>query len=201
MFITFEGGEGSGKTTIINNLHQFLLSLGREVVLTREPGGTRISEEIRNIILNPENTDITSATESILYAASRAQHIELVIKPALDALKIVICDRFLDSSYAYQAYARKLGMAFVKKVNTYALPYVPSLTFYIDLTPQIGLGRIQNRSKRDRLDVEKIDFHNEVRKGYLKLAKKFKKRYVVIDGTKSIEEITSLVISKIKEKL
>ncbi|MDR2867723.1 MAG: dTMP kinase [Acholeplasmatales bacterium] len=198
MFITFEGGEGSGKTTIINSLNNFLASLQHQVVLTREPGGTRIGEKIRDIILDAQNIDIDPYTESILFAASRAQHLKEVIIPALQAGKIVICDRFLDSSIAYQAYARHLGLDFVLKVNNLALQYQPDITFYIDLDPIIGLKRISTRDKLDRLDRAQLEFHQKVRAGYLTLAKDNPQRIIIIDGNQSKEQIARLVIAHIQ---
>jgi len=199
MFITFEGGEGSGKTTIINLLKEYFVSINRSVLVTREPGGTKISEKIRDILLDPLNTEMNPYTESILFAASRTQHLKEVIEPALKNNMVVICDRFLDSSMAYQAYARELGEKFVKQVNCLALKCEPDLTFFFNLDPKIGLKRIENRSKRDRLDQAELDFHEKVRQGYLILAKKNKKRIHIIDGTKTKEEIFTLVLDSVKK--
>lgn len=190
-FISFEGGEGSGKTTIIKKLSADLQDLGYEFVYTREPGGSKIAEEIRNIILNVENTQMDYTTEALLYAASRRQHLSEVIKPALKAGKVVICDRYIDSSLAYQGYARGLGIDEVYKMNQYAIDGImPNLTFYIDVLPQVGLKRVKNRdSSPDRLDLEKIEFHELVRRGYFEVAKMFPERIVIIDGNRTPEEI------------
>ena len=201
MFITFEGGEGTGKTTIIKTIARKLMEMGYEVVASREPGGSVVAEKIRNVILDPNNQDITPHTEALLYAASRCQHIDEVIKPALESGKIVLCDRYLDSSLAYQGYARKLGYDFVLKINDYATRYIPDITFYIDLDPNIGLNRILNRINKDRLDMEEMDFHKLVREGYLDIAKLYPNRIIKIRGNQAIESIINAVLSEIKERL
>ncbi|MDY3196356.1 MAG: dTMP kinase [Paracholeplasma sp.] len=198
MFITFEGGEGSGKTTLIAALRSYLEEMNLSVVTTREPGGSRIAEKIRKVILDIENTDMTPRTEALLYAASRVQHLDEVVIPALNANQVVLCDRYLDSSLAYQGYARGLGFESVLKINTYALDYLPNLTFYIDLDPNIGLERIKNRSQ-NRLDKEQLAFHLKVREGYLKLANLYSSRISVINGNQPIEDIIKEVLAKIKE--
>jgi len=200
MFITFEGGEGSGKTTLIENVLR-LLAKDYDVIRTREPGGSLIAESIRDIILNPIYKGVTPYTEALLLAAARAQHLDEVIIPALKQKKIVLCDRYLDSSLAYQAYARNLGYEFVLKINHYATLNMPDLTFYIDLDPKIGLSRIANREKYDRLDQEDFSFHEMVRTGYLEIAKMYPNRIVTIDGIKSIDLITLEIVNKIKEFL
>ncbi len=201
MFITFEGGEGSGKTTLIEKINKALISEGYKVVITREPGGSKISEKIRNILLDNDNTEIKAHTEALLFAASRAQHLDEVIIPNLD--KIVICDRYLDSSVAYQAYGRELGLDFIYSINKYALKYMPDLTFFIKLEPEIGLKRVsQKRSnKKDRLDQEKVDFHNRVYNGYLALAETDKNRIITIDGNNTIDNLFQIIMSEIKKKL
>lgn len=201
MFITFEGGEGTGKTTLIAMLKEKLNNLGHEVVVTREPGGSKIAEKIRNLLLDNKNTEITPHTEALLFAASRAQHLDEVIIPNLD--KIIICDRYLDSSMAYQAYGRNLGEEFVKSINTYAVSYMPDLTFYIDLDPLVGISRVnKNRTdKKDRLDSEQTDFHYKVREGYLTLVCKDKKRVMLIDGNRTIEEIFNEILGVILQKI
>ena len=201
MFITFEGGEGSGKTTIIEKLYQELKNLGHKVISTREPGGSKISEQIRKILLDNNNTNIKYHTEALLFAASRAQHIDEVIIPNLD--KIILCDRYLDSSIAYQAYGRDLGLDYVSKINSYALKYMPNLTFFIDLKPEIGLDRVsQKRSnKKDRLDKELSLFHDKVYLGYQQIAKDNPKRVFVIDGTLSIDEIYKITLNEILKRL
>jgi|SRR5690625_1207791 len=203
MFITFEGGEGTGKSTLIKIITKSLEEKGYEVILTREPGGngSNFSEKIRDLVLDPKYDNVNAHTEALLYAASRAQHLDEVITPALKNNKIVLCDRYIDSSFAYQAYARNLGFDFVSNINKYALDKLPNLTFYIDLDPKIGLDRIKDRDKNDRLDKEELSFHNEVRKGYLKLVEKYPTRIVTLDGEKSISELTIIMLDEINKRL
>jgi len=200
MFITFEGGEGTGKTTLIETIYQQLKTT-HHVIKTREPGGSMIAEAIRDIILNPKYEGVTPYTEALLLAASRAQHLDEVILPGLKKGAIVLCDRYIDSSLAYQGYARQLGFDFVLSINRYATLNMPDLTFYIDLDPEIGMSRIEGRSKFDRLDQESENFHLKVRKGYLEILEKYPKRIVKIDGNQTVEEISAKIISIIKEKL
>lgn len=190
-FITFEGGDGTGKTTLIEKLALDLESLGYEIVKSREPGGSRISEQIRNVILDIENTEMDYMTEALLYAASRRQHLEEIIKPALNSGKIVILDRYVDSSLAYQGYARNLGIDKVYAINNYAIDgFFPDLTIYIDVDPVIGISRIKNNHRdMDRLDLEKIEFHKLVREGYLRVSEMFPERIKVVDGNRKLEEI------------
>lgn len=199
MFITFEGGEGSGKTSLISNIYD-ALSKDYAVIKTREPGGSNIAEAIRDIVLNHRYEGITPHTEALLFAASRAQHLDEVILPALNAGKIVLCDRYIDSSLAYQAHARGLGFDFVLDVNQYALRTMPDLTFYIDLDPKEGLGRIAHRTKYDRLDQETMLFHEKVREGYLLLVEKYPNRLVKIDGHQSLASITKTMLDVIKAR-
>lgn len=200
MFITLEGGEGSGKTTLIADLIKWFEAKGLTVVSTREPGGSDIAEKIRQVILDVDNTAMTSRTEALLYAASRVQHLDEVIIPALKDKKIVLCDRYLDSSLAYQGHARGLGFDSILKINTYALDYMPDVTFYIDLDPEIGLDRIKARSQ-NRLDKEKLDFHLKVREGYLTLAKIYKDRFVVINGNQPLESVMADIKTGLKDVL
>ena len=187
LFITFEGPDGSGKSTQIKNLKNKLEKKGLETVLTREPGGTAISENIRKMILDVKNSEMDSLTEALLYAAARAQHVAQIIMPALEADKTVICDRFMDSSIAYQGYGRKLGDQ-VRIINEYAVRGLsPDITFLLLLEPSIGKGRIKRAY--DRLELEKNEFHDDVYKGYLELAKRNPERIIMIDATKSILEI------------
>ena len=200
MFITFEGGEGTGKTTLIQEIAKHFRQ-SYQVVTTREPGGSVITEAIRDIILNPKYQGVTPYTEALLLAASRAQHLDEVILPALKQNAIVLCDRFIDSSLAYQAYARNLGFEFVLSINRYAVENLPNLTFYIDLDPQVGLSRIAHRDKYDRLDQEAFDFHTKVREGYLEVYKRYPERIVKIDGNQSIEHILKEIIIEIEKRL
>ncbi len=200
MFITFEGGEGTGKTTLIKHVFDNLKST-YTIKTTREPGGSMIAEAIRDIILNPKYEGVTPYTEALLLAASRAQHLDEVILPSLKDYDIVLCDRYLDSSLAYQGYARNLGIDFVLSINKYATQHMPDLTFYIDLDPNIGIKRIKGRTKYDRLDQETNVFHDKVRSGYLELLELYPNRIVKIDGNDTIEHITNLIIKTIKEKI
>ncbi len=200
MFITFEGGEGTGKTTLIEAVKSYFSS-SINVISTREPGGSTIAEAIRDIILNPKYQGVTPYTEALLLAASRAQHLDEVILPALKEKKMVLCDRYIDSSLAYQGYARNLGYDFILKINEYAVKNLPDLTFYIDLDPKIGLSRISNRDKYDRLDQETFNFHEKVREGYIDLVSMYRDRIIMIDGNQPIEAIKNLLISKIQARL
>ena len=202
-FITFEGGDGTGKTTIINKLASELESLGYEILKSREPGGSKISEQIRNVILSVDNTEMDYMTEALLYAASRRQHLVEIIKPAINSGKIVICDRYVDSSLAYQGYARGLGISEVYEINNYAIGgFFPDLTIYNDIDPEIGISRIKNNNRdMDRLDLERIDFHNQVREGYLKVSKMFPERIKVINGNQTIDEIYNEIRKIILEEL
>ncbi|HHW79257.1 MAG TPA: dTMP kinase [Acholeplasmataceae bacterium] len=203
MFITFEGGEGTGKTTIIKKIENHLKKLDHKVVLTREPGGTgsNLSESIRNLVLDPKYKHVNKYTESLLYAASRAQHLDEVILPALNDGKIVLCDRYIDSSLAYQGYARELGIEYIEKINKYAMDHLPNLTFLIDVDPEIGINRVKKRSKYDRLDQETLEFHNKVRTGYGKVLDKYPNRIIKIDGSKSLEEIETEIFNLISDRL
>ena len=192
MFITIEGPEGSGKTTAVDAAVKELEKLGYQIVRTREPGGTPIAEQIRNVILDKNNTAMDQRTEALLYAASRRQHLVEKVWPALKQGKIVICDRYLDSSLAYQGGARGLGVDNILQVNSFATEGTfPDLTLLFDIKPEIGLARIAANSNREvnRLDLEKIDFHNKVRNTFLELAKRYPERYVVIDASQSREEV------------
>lgn len=204
MFITFEGGEGSGKTTCINRVVETLQKEGKEIVLTREPGGTPISEEIRNVILDKKNTDMDPRTEALLYAASRRQHIVQKILPSLREGKIVISDRFLDSSLAYQGVARGLGIDEIFKVNQYATEGLePDVTFFFDIEPEEGLRRISANSEREvnRLDVEKLSFHHNVRNAFLELAKRYPNRIVVIDASQDKDGVYNSVMKEINLRI
>ena len=204
MFITFEGPEGSGKTSVIKNVYDYLTKRGYEIILTREPGGTPIAEEIRNIILDKKNTNLDARAEALLYAASRRQHLVEKVWPALKEGKIVLCDRFLDSSLAYQGGARGIGVEEILNVNLFATEgFYPDLTFLLDIEPSLGLKRIALNKNREvnRLDLEKIEFHNKVRQTFLDLAKKYKDRYVIIDASKPLVEVNKSVEEAIARRL
>lgn len=196
MFITFEGGEGTGKTTQINILKKYLEDQGLEVIITREPGGVISAENIRAVIFDNE---IDPITETMLYAAARREHYIKKIKPALDAGKIVICDRFIDSSIVYQGIVRGVGVDLVENINKYAINNVePDLTIFFDLDPETGLKRVSLRNEQmNRFDKESLDFHLKVRKGY-KLLSKTRNRFVLIDASKSIEDVTKQIINIMK---
>ena len=204
LFITLEGPEGSGKSSALKIVTEKLKELNYSVVITREPGGTPISEQIRNVILDKNNTLMDSRTEALLYAASRRQHLVEKIWPSLKEGKIVFCDRYLDSSLSYQGYARGLGVEEVLKVNEYATEGTfPDITFLFDIAPEIGLERISRNSSREvnRLDVEKLSFHKKVRAGYLELSKRFPNRYIVIDASSPLEKVADEVLKNILKKL
>ncbi len=190
-FITFEGPEGSGKSTILKAVEKQLLSAGISVMTTREPGGIDISERIRDVILDVHHTHMDAKTEALLYAASRRQHIVEKIDPALKEGKMVLCDRFIDSSLAYQGYGRKLGKDEIFNINKFAIEdRMPDLTIFIDIKPQVGLDRVShNHRKMDRLDLESLEFHERVYAGYLDLIKEFPDRIRVIDGDKPLNEV------------
>ncbi|WZL74972.1 dTMP kinase [Clostridiaceae bacterium 35-E11] len=190
LFITVEGPDGSGKTTQIKALEAYLKQKGHDVVITREPGGTKISEQIREIILDKKNKEMDPITEALLYAASRAQHVIEVIKPAVDNNKIVICDRFIDSSIVYQGIGRKLGIGLVENINQIAIQnYMPHITFLFKLQPKLGIERKAKQGSKDRLESENLAFHELVFEGYNMLEKKYPDRIKVIDANQSIEAI------------
>lgn len=204
LFITLEGPEGSGKTSAIKIVKERLEKEGYQIIMTREPGGTPISEQIRNVILNKENTAMDPRTEALLYAASRRQHLVEKVWPAVKEGKIVICDRYLDSSLSYQGYARGLGIDEILNVNMYATEGTyPNLTLLFDIEPEKGLARISANSNREvnRLDLEKLSFHKLVREGYLKLAERFPDRFVIIDASKPLEEVANNAFLAIKQRL
>ena len=200
-FISIEGGDGVGKTTAIKTLEEKLNKNNIKYYLTREPGGSKISESIRNIILDKNNTEEDSKTEALLYAASRRQHLVEIVLPRLEKGELVITDRYIDSSLAYQGYARGIGIKKVLLINTFAIDsYFPDLTFFLDLSPEEGLKRIsQNKREEDRLDKEKDSFHQKVYEGYKKVIKKYKKRFVLVDARKSPDEIAEFMLDKIKK--
>ena len=201
VFITIEGPEGAGKTTIIQMLARQLEQYGYNVVQTREPGGIDIAEQIRHVILAKENTAMDPRTEALLYAAARRQHLVEKVKPALEQGAIIICDRFIDSSLAYQGFARGLGVDEVFSINQFAIEdMMPVLTLYFDIDPELGLRRINQHKGREvnRLDLETIDFHQRVREGYLQLVERFSDRIQVVDASRPVDEVYSAALMKIK---
>ncbi len=202
LFITVEGTDGSGKTTQIKLMEKFLNSMGNDVVLSREPGGTEISEMIRDLILDPRNTSISPLTEMMLYAAARAQHVSQVIRPALENGKYVICDRFVDSSYAYQGCGRGVDLKTVADVNRAAVDgVVPDITFFLDIDPRLAIERRIKSTGADRIEQEKMDFHIRVYEGYKKMSLLYPDRIMTIDASKSIEEISLQINIYLKELL
>ena len=206
LFIVFEGGEGTGKTTAIESVYDWIKEKGFKCIKTREPGGIKISEEIRQVILNKENTNMDGRTEALLYAAARRQHLIEKVIPALESGYIVLCDRFIDSSLAYQGYARGLGIDEVMSINKFAIgEYMPDLSIIFDLDPRIGLERISRNNEREvnRLDLEKLDFHERVREGYSIIYNSDKNRRIKINAEKSKEdvfkEIQNVIFNKLNE--
>jgi dTMP kinase len=188
VFITFEGPDGSGKSTQIKKLAAFLRQQGEFVILTREPGGTATGEQIRSLILNPENSGITDTTEMMLYAAARAQIVDELIRPNLEKGNIVICDRFVDSSIAYQGYGRGLG-AVVEQVNAFAIKEcIPDLTIFLNITPEKCFSRKSGETP-DRIESEALEWHDRVYKGYLDIAAKHSKRIKIVDADRQAEPI------------
>ena len=200
LFITIEGPDGSGKSTQIQKITEFFQKRGQQVTVTREPGGTPISETIRKILLDRSNKEMDPMTETLLYAASRAQHVAQVIKPALEKGTHVICDRFVDSSIAYQGYGRELGDC-VSVINQYAVKdCMPDLTFLMKLDPHTGKTRIK-KEDQDRIEMEADEFHQRVFFGYQKLEQQFSDRIIGIDAGRDIEEISSEILLHLERLL
>ena len=203
LFITIEGPDGAGKTTVLNELYPRLQMIANsEIVKTREPGGVMIAEKIRQIILNPEHQQMDERTEALLYAAARRQHLVEVILPALNAGKIVICDRFVDSSLTYQGAGRRIGMKEIAQINEFATEgLTPDFTLYLDVVSDTGLRRIhRSRTQEiDRLDLEGLEFHQRVRHAYLKLAEENPVRIHRIDAKASLQEVVDSSFSAIVE--
>lgn len=201
LFIVMEGPDGSGKTTQVNLLEQYLKEAGYECLITREPGGTVIGEEVRELILNPEYKEMSPVTEMLLYAASRAQLVHEVIGPALEAGRIVISDRFVDSSIVYQGIARNLGISTVAAVNAPGIGiYRPDGIFFIDLSEAEGIRRKKNQKKLDRMEQESIDFHHLVSEGYRKVLAE-RPEVIKIDGGKDIDVIQKKIRNHVDELL
>jgi dTMP kinase len=204
LFVSFEGPEGAGKTTIIDMLIEHLKKERFRAISTREPGGIEIAEQIREVILNKNNTAMDARTEALLYAAARRQHLVEKVKPALEAGSVLLCDRFIDSSLAYQGFARGLGIDEVLSINQFAIEnMMPRVTFYFDLDPKIGLERIHKNDGREvnRLDLEKIEFHQKVREGYLILADRYPERIVKIDASRPLQQVFDEAKGKLKQIL
>ena len=202
-FITFEGPEGSGKTSVIIGVEQYFTKEGYSILTTREPGGIKIAKEIRTIILDNENIEMDAHAEALLFAASRSQHFNEKILPALSNDKIILCDRFIDSSLAYQGHARGLGIDKVYEINKFAIGNVlPELTLFIDVPPSVGLKRVFSSTRKvDRLDLESLKFHEKVYEGYMIIAEKYKNRFKIVDGTQPVEKVIEDAIKIIKNIL
>lgn len=203
-FITLEGGEGAGKTTIIGRLAAYLQNRSIPYHITREPGGVEIAEKIRSIILDPAHTAMDARTEALLYAAARSQHLAEVVEPALQEGLTVLCDRFVDSSMVYQGHARGLGMEEVWSINRFAIGgRMPDLTLYLDIEPEVGLARIAANQNREvnRLDLEGLSFHQKVREGYLMIADKNPDRIVVLDAGQPPHRVEQDIVRTLEERI
>ncbi len=200
-FISFEGTEGSGKTSVIKEVKSFLENLGYKVLITREPGGIRISEKIREILLDVEHKEMDARTEALLFAASRRQHLVEKVIPALQQGTIVLCDRFVDSSLVYQGIARDLGIDEVLKINQFAIEnQFPVLTIFVDVRPEVGLKRVFESPNREinRLDLEQLDFHKKIYNGYLKLIELYPDRIKKINGEATKDKVVKEAIELIR---
>ncbi len=201
LFITFGGIEGCGKSTQAKLLRKYLEKKGWSVFLTREPGGPKISEAIRELLLSTDNKEMLPETEVLLYMASRSQHTGEWIIPALQKGKMVISDRYYDSTLAYQGAARRIDIKLIDTITKFAtFGLKPDITFLVDLPAEIGLSRI-SKQDADRLEMESIEFHKKVREGFIEIAKREKERYIIVDGTKSVEEIHNEIMKIMKVKL
>lgn len=199
-FVTLEGGEGSGKSTQLKLLEDYLDKGGYDVIYTREPGGTPISEEIRKILLGGKNVEMSDETEALLFAAARAQHIKEKILPAIAEGKTVVCDRYVHSSLVYQGYARGLG-EFVEKVNSYALENcMPDVTIFLDITPERAFARKGGADADDRLEQSGIDFHRRVYDGYVRMAEKFPDHFVRVNADRGIDEVFAEILDTLRRK-
>jgi dTMP kinase len=200
-FITFEGCDGCGKSTQLKMLSEYLTENSVAHVFTREPGGGKISEAIREILLNGKNAEMTDECEALLYAAARMQHLADRVEPALAQGKLVVCDRYVDSSLAYQAYARGLGVDFIGRINAKALEkYPPDVTVFIDLTPEDAFKRKHGADENDRLEQAGMAFHKRVYDGYKALEKAYPERIVAVDGKQTPQEIFAQVLQILKER-
>ena len=200
-FITFEGCNGCGKSTQLRLLSKYLTENSIPHIFTREPGGGKISEAIREILLNGKNMEMTDECEALLYAASRVQHLSDRVEPALSEGKLVICDRYVDSSLAYQAYARGLGLDFVSKINAFALKnYLPDVTIFIDLTPEEAFKRKHGADENDRLEKAGMEFHKRVYDGYKAVAAAEPDRVMCVDGMQTPDEIFADVVKILQKK-
>lgn len=199
VFVCFEGGEGAGKSTQSGLLSEWVAEQGREVVLTREPGATAIGTELRRLVLSPETGELDDKTEALLYAADRAEHVATVVRPALGRGAVVITDRYVDSSLAYQGAGRALDVADVERISRWATGDLrPHLTVVLDLAPTEGLGRFE---ERDRIEGESVEFHTRVREAFVRMARADPLHYVVLDARAPIEEIHAAILARLKDLL
>ena len=199
LFITIEGGDGAGKSTQIRNIESFFEERGLTITHTREPGGPPISEKLRDILLDPLNSEMDAVTEMLIYAAGRAQNVREIVEPALERGEIVICDRFVDSSIAYQAYGRCLG-DMVAEVNHHATGGLkPDLTIWLDIDPETGRARAAHGRTPDRLERESSDFHSRVREGYASIAETEPERFKRVDASGTVEEIKEEIYRFLEE--
>ncbi len=200
-FVTFEGCEGVGKSRQIKLLEKYLIDNNIEYFLTREPGGTEVSEQIRKVILDGRNVSMADECEALLYAAARIQLLKEEIEPRLNKGMLVLCDRYVDSSLAYQGYARGLGVEFIENINSYAIKnFTPDYTVFLNLPPELAFKRKGGVDKSDRLELSGMDFHNKVYGGYLDLAKKNPDRYIVIDASGEKEQTHAKIVNALKSK-
>ena len=200
-FVTFEGCEGVGKSRQLAMLVEYLNNTGVKFYLTREPGGSKISEQIRSVILDGKNTEMSGACEALLYAAARVQLLDEIIKPKLDAGELIFCDRYVDSSLAYQGVARGLGLEFVESINSYALEnFMPDLTIFLDLPPEMAFKRKGGVDKNDRVELSGMEFHNNVYKGYKMLCEKYPERFIAVDASGTKEETHEKIKKLLKDK-
>nr|WP_255688896.1 dTMP kinase [Pontibacillus sp. HN14] len=203
-FVTFEGGEGAGKSTVLKAVGERLLQEGYDVVMTREPGGIDIAEKIRQVILDPSHITMDGRTEALLYAAARRQHLVEKVVPALNEGKIVLCDRFIDSSLAYQGHARGLGIEEVQRINEFAIEgYMPHLTLFFDITPERGLERIARNKGREqnRLDLEHLRFHHTVYEAYGMLLEQYPNRIQPINADQSLDKVIEAAYQKVSSAI
>lgn len=202
LFITVEGCEGAGKTLQCKKLYKYLTDSGYEALLTREPGGTILSERIRKIILDVNHENMCGRAEALLYCAARAQHVFEIIRPALIENKVVLCDRFTDSSVAYQGHARSLGAEIIKNINSFATGYIkPDATILLDIKPSESFSRKRSNVVLDRIELEEPEFHRKVYEGYMEIAKDNPERVVVIDARRSPKEVHADIVKTIKPLL
>lgn len=204
LFITFEGPEGSGKSTQVRLLSRYFTEQGKNFITSREPGGTYLADALREILLDKKTGEISAKAELLLLQTARADHVEKIIKPAIDGGQVVICDRFTDSSIAYQGGGRGIDPQTIAELNSFSTGDIqPDITFILDVPPEIGLERARGYGKKelDRLESEDIDFHIRVRETFLALAKKYPERYLVLSGTESVASIQEKIINKVEEAL